>query len=267
VLSAQSVNNISWWNASSGGSQVGTGSIFTTPVLNNTTTYYAQASGSGCNSTRTVVVATVSITSPPNVTGGSRCGTGSVPLSATASDSIFWYAAASGGSPLGQGPTFNTPSISTTTTYYAQAGGSCPSTRVAVTATITTVAADPITTDTSRCGNGTVTLTATSPSTITWYDSPGGNVVGTGSSFVTPALSTTTTYYAVAGISGCTSNPVPAIATINPLPASPVGTNAQSCGPGQLTLSASASIRLHGTINRVVEACSIVAQLIHRLSI
>ena len=55
------------------------------------------------------------------------------------------------------------------------------------------------TTPASRCGNGTLTLSATnSPasSTIAWYlTSTGGNAVATGSSFTTPVLSATTSYY------------------------------------------------------------------------
>ncbi|MBL0357661.1 MAG: fibronectin type III domain-containing protein [Chitinophagaceae bacterium] len=54
------------------------------------------------------------------------------------------------------------------------------------------------TTGASRCGVGTVALnaTATVGSTISWYDAPtGGTSLGNGSSFTTPEISTTTTYY------------------------------------------------------------------------
>lgn len=240
VLSAQSINPITWWTLANGGSQLSSGQIFTTPSLTVTTVYYAQASGNGCNSQRTSVTATVNITTPPMANSVSRCGPGTITLTATAADSIFWYGAASGGSPIGNGTTFITSSLSTTTTYYVQAGSSCPSTRVSVNAVITSLAADPVTSGASRCGGGTVTLSATSADPITWYDAPGGNIIGTGTSFVTPTIAGNTTYYAVAGISGCLSNPVPAVATINTLPASPVGAGEHNCGPAQLTLTASA---------------------------
>ncbi|MEO5775671.1 MAG: T9SS type A sorting domain-containing protein [Flavobacterium sp.] len=43
----------------------------------------------------------------------------------------------------------------------------------------------------------TATLTATSADTIKWYDAQtGGNILGTGNSFITPSLTATTTYYA-----------------------------------------------------------------------
>ncbi|MBW7953011.1 MAG: hypothetical protein H3C56_10800, partial [Chitinophagaceae bacterium] len=60
--------------------------------------------------------------------GATRCGTGTVTLSATGTGlDINWYANATGGTPIGTGNNFTTPVISATTTYYAAAtegGGS-----------------------------------------------------------------------------------------------------------------------------------------------
>ena len=241
VISAQSLASITWWTQATGGSQVGSGAIFTTPSLSTSTTYYAQASSNGCPSQRTAVTANVSVTSTPVITNGAHCGPGTVVLSATSSDTVYWYTAASGGSPIATGLSYTTPSLTNTTTYYAQASLACPSPRVPAVATIASQSADPVTTNGSKCGPGQVVLSASSPDPITWYDAPGGNVVGTGSPFSTPSISATTTFYAVAGISGCLSNPIAAVATINPLPTAPVVTGSQNCGPGQLTLNASAS--------------------------
>lgn len=71
------------------------------------------------------------------------------------------------------------------------------------------------TTPGSRCGTGTVTLGATSNgSTISWYDTPsGGTAIGTGSPFVTPVISSTTSYWVGAG-SGASSVYVGMIPTI-----------------------------------------------------
>jgi hypothetical protein len=59
------------------------------------------------------------------------------------------------------------------------------------------------TTPASRCGTGTVTLSATNTpplSAITWYQTASGGLpLGTGPSFTTPSLSTTTSYYVQAG--------------------------------------------------------------------
>ncbi len=241
VISATSTSPITWWTASTGGIQVGSGINYTTPVISSTTTYYAQASQSGCNSPRVAVTAQINVTAPPTVSTGSNCGPGTVTLTATSADSISWFAAASGGSALGTGTSFVTPSISTTTTYYAQAGTSCLSTRVPVDAIIATTSTDPSVTPGNRCGDGTVDLSATSPDPVSWYDAPNGTLLGTGNSFTTPSISTATTYYAVAGITGCLSNFVPVLATVNSQPTAPTVTSASNCGPAQLTLSASSA--------------------------
>jgi len=76
------------------------------------------------SNTVTVTVNNPSITS---TTPATRCGTGTVNLSATsASPAIKWYANPTGGSPLYTGGTFTTPVLNSSTTYYvaASAGGS-----------------------------------------------------------------------------------------------------------------------------------------------
>lgn len=60
------------------------------------------------------------------------------------------------------------------------------------------------TTPGNRCGNGSVTLGAvTSEGVINWYAaSTGGSSLGTGTSFSTPSISATTTYYASSAAGG-----------------------------------------------------------------
>ncbi|MEI6297684.1 MAG: hypothetical protein WCO84_08690, partial [bacterium] len=48
-----------WYDAASGGTLLFTGSSFTTPVLNNNTTYYVQDSTCGASATRTAIAVTV----------------------------------------------------------------------------------------------------------------------------------------------------------------------------------------------------------------
>ncbi len=62
VINADSSSgNIVWFDAPTGGNQLGTGNIFNTPIINATTTYYALATpGSGCTEgARVPVVATI----------------------------------------------------------------------------------------------------------------------------------------------------------------------------------------------------------------
>jgi hypothetical protein len=81
----------------------------------------------------------------------------------------------------------------------------------------------PTTTGNSRCGAGSVTLSATGcAGTYNWFDaSSGGSSLGMQSSFATPSISTTTTYYVACTVGNCTSTRASAIATINNIPSAP----------------------------------------------
>lgn len=99
-----------------------------------------------------------------------------------------------------------------------------------VTTSSATLTVNPIpvitgTTSGSLCGPGAVTLGATTNAgTINWYSTAtGGTSLGTGTSFNTPSLTTTTTFYVDATSNGCTTQTrTPVIATINPIPLTPV---------------------------------------------
>ncbi len=57
-------------------------------------------------------------------------------------------------------------------------------------------AEEPSATDVSRCGSGSVTLTASGSGTLRWYDAAtGGTLLHTGTDYTTPELTATTTYY------------------------------------------------------------------------
>ncbi len=183
--------------------------------------------GSGYGETENYfVILTGGCTNPTisSTLAASRCDIGSLTLEATPSaGTIDWYADATGGSSLFTGSSFTTPSISTTTTYYAEAvDGSCVSaSRTAVVATVNLTPSITSTLSAASCDAATLTLEATaSAGTIDWFaDATGGTSMFTGTSFTTPSLTTTTTYYAevangscvnvtrqavVANIGGCT---------------------------------------------------------------
>ncbi|KIO53011.1 Ig-like domain-containing protein [Flavobacterium hibernum] len=113
---------ISWYDSATGGTVLGTGNTFTTPVINTTTTYYVDAS---CESNRKSVIATINTTpNTPVATQStySNCGAGSVTIQATANIGVInWFAASTGGTSLYTGNNFQTPVISANTTYYAEA--------------------------------------------------------------------------------------------------------------------------------------------------
>lgn len=240
VISSQSINTVSWWSVATGGTQLSNGVIFTTPSISSTTTYYAQATDNGCNSTRTPVTASIINNSAPSSSSVANCGPGTITLNAIATDTIYWFDMATGGNPIATGSTFTTPSLTATTTYYLQTTLACPSPRSSVDAIISSIATDPVTSDTTVCGPVSITISASASNPISWYDAPGGTLLGTGNSFTTPTLSASTTYYAVAGTTGCISNAVPLNINVNRRPADPTTTGASNCGPASLSVSAAA---------------------------
>ena len=190
-------------------------------------TYTVSLTATNSGGSSTPSTQTINVTAAPTVTNttpGSVCGSGTVTLSATASSgTIVWYSSATGGTALATGSSFTTPSISTTTTYYAEAysSSSCTSpTRTAVTATVTPGPTVTSSTPGSHCGQGTVMFGATaSAGTLSWFSSAtGGTALGTGTSFTTPSIASTTTYYVEANTGNCPSTRTAVTATINPVP-------------------------------------------------
>lgn len=140
------------------------------------------------------------------------CGSGTATLTATSNTGfVIWFDALTGGTNLGSGDSYTIPSpISATTTYYALASsdGVCETgERTPVTVIVNTIPTITSTTNTTICGAGTGVLTATaSAGTINWYDMPtGGVLMGTGTNFTSPVISSTTTYYVDATENGCTT--------------------------------------------------------------
>lgn len=194
-----------------------------------------------------IVNATATVTT---TTPGSRCGTGSVLIVATPNSGVIrWYSAATAGTLLSTGDTFNTPSISVNTTYFAEAFNGCVSTtRTAVLATINTIptiSGNPA----SRCDAGTVGLSANaSAGTVTWYNAAvGGTLLNTGSTYTTPSISSSTSYFTeTITTAGCKSPRIEVIATVNNTPTITATTNASSCGGAATTITATPSA---GSIN------------------
>jgi gliding motility-associated-like protein len=259
ATSSDPTASINWYASAAGGTSLGTGNSFTTPVLNSNITYYAEAdNSSGCPSvSRTPVNVTVTTTpaAPVVGTGGTLvCSGNATTLSITnpqAGLTYNWYNVATGGAVMATGTTFTTPVLNGNTIYYAEADNSsgCPSaTRTAVNVTVSNTPAAPQigTSGTTACAGNPTTLTATSSdpnTTIEWYTTPsGGAAVASGNSFTTPALTINTTYYAEAdNTSGCSSVTRVAVNVIvSPIPAAPALTNVgtiQTCSGTQATLS------------------------------
>ena len=213
--------SLSWFDAPTGGNLLASGGTFTTPALNATTTYYIEVTNGNCaNTTRLPVVVTVTpaVALPVLAPIANACIGSSATLSVSNPDpaqTYRWYSAATGGTLLFTGSTFVTPALNADITYFLEAAnGSCVSpSRVPASVTVTPRPAIPTVTASSLNVNAgqTATLTASSNEsgvTFNWYDSQSSTTpVFSGSTFVTPPITTTTSYFVESvSASGCASS-------------------------------------------------------------
>lgn len=211
TLIARGGTSYSWYDASSGGNLVGTDSLYTTPPLTSTQTYYVVVNLNGCSSARTPVTATVTqAPSVPTASNVTICSGTSAQLHASASTGVFdWFTAPTGGTSLISSPDYTTPVLTATTTYYVQTSlNGCSSSRVPVTVTVDAPPTAPAPQTDSVCYNSSTTLTAsTNPSgTYQWYDAPvNGNLLATGNTYTTPVLANSTAYFVQVVNGSCTT--------------------------------------------------------------
>ncbi len=196
----------------------------------------------GCQPVKQIItIIATNAPDAPTAAGVTVCKGNPATLTATApAGAIYqWYDA--GGTFLAGGDNYVTPAINTATVFYVEATiGGCtgPRTPVAV-----NIYADPVVTNASICAGNPATLSATGGDSFNWYDAPGGNMVGSGATFVTPVLSANTTYYVVATNNGCAGKPIAATVTVTPAPQKPIptATNITICNGTSANLHADVS--------------------------
>lgn len=108
----------------------------------------------------------------------------------------------------------------------------CASGTIEVEITLNTSPVIDSVTDNDRCGPGTVLLSATASgsATLNWYTVPvGGISIGSGPSFTTPGINTTTSFYVEAEENGCTSERTEVVATIGTQTPVGIPSNASVC--------------------------------------
>jgi gliding motility-associated-like protein len=248
TLSAGGGDSYTWYDDASGSNQVGTGPIFTTPVLSSSKTYYVVAIINGCTSAATPV--TAKVTAPPQapIANNPTVCTGSVvSLHADAPDGVFdWFDVPTGGTSLISSPDYTTPALTGTTTYYVQTTiNDCQSSRTPVTITITAPPQPPATQTVNICNGNSVVLTADPAPTGTyaWYDqATGGNLLASGVTYPTPVLTSSTTYYVQHMNAGCSSDRTAINVTVNPLPSPPQVSEPIICPGSVATLTATSSV-------------------------
>jgi len=152
--------------------------------------------------TSTLVPVTVSVAPLPLPTAtGATVGCGqTATVTATGNGTIYWYSDAAGTTLIATGNSYTTPVLNATTTYYASLDtGLCAAQNVPVVVTVNGLSSPVVSGNTNFCGNATAStvLTATgSPSGYSWWSNANGTGLLTNdSTYTTPVLNTTTTYY------------------------------------------------------------------------
>ncbi len=242
---------LNWFSDATATSQIGAGASFTSPILTNNATYFVrETSAAGCNSATAAATITVNaLPSAPTANATSVCeGNALVFNGFGAGGTLSWFANATGGAALATGATYSvTPTVGNYTFYVSENNGTCNSNRTAVTGTVFANPAAITTTNTTVCANNSAVLTATGAG-VRWYaDAALTNQIGSGNSFTTPILTTTTSYFAaVVNGNGCISPAATATATVNPTPATPTATGAAICAGSTATVTA---VGAGGTLN------------------
>ena len=203
-------------------------------------TYTVREDDGNCLSNPIAIAVDVNaLPTAPTAAGTTICSGNSATLTATVTGTANWYSDAALNNLIATGSTYNTGNLTTTTNYYVTQvdGNNCESPSTMVTVTIDPLPADPVGTGATICAGMTATLTATGAGgTLNWYSDAGAtNMVGTGASFTTPALTQNTTYYVqeTNGTTNCQSNVVAVNVTVNALPATPNAATPVSVCAGQ----------------------------------
>ena len=210
-----------------------------------------------CPTNRTLSVSA----SPTTICSGESVTYTATPSSGYSPSTYKWYGASSSGGSytLLSTTTSNTYTRATTSSYRfvkctSSVGASCEATSNIVTITVNPIPSLPTTTSNSRCGSGSITLSASPGSngtTCRWYAaSTGGSVLHTGTSY-SPTLSSTTTYYVSTfnATTGCESTSRQAVtATIFPTNITITPSSSAMTVGNSYTLSASAQLIINGQI-------------------
>ena len=207
----------------------------------------------GCDSTITLNVTVNPQPTLSTLTGASRCGAGAVTLVAegTNGNAYVWYAESDAQTPVCQTATYNVTDLSETHTYYVQLTNTttgCASDRMPVVATVNPVPANPVVADQVRCGNGSVTFTATiddNATTCRWYlnNSANAQVQENGLQYTVNASAPVSTFYVESynANTTCKSSRQPVIATVRAIPTLPQFAAQSHCGPGTFSIEAPAT--------------------------
>ncbi len=238
-----------WYTSATSTQIYRTGTSVTTDSLITNTMFYVRAERGACLGNAVAVQVTVrGVVVAPTITGATVTCPGTTTLTATAPvGTVFnWYNTSTGGTPVFTGDVFNAPATSSRSYFVSVTNpGGCESARTQVDITVTAPPTAPVGTDGRTCIASSATLRASGSENYLWYENQTGGVpIGSGATFITPAVNVTTNYFVSAvDASGCeslTRTQVRAIVVTTPAMPTVSGTST-ICEGTSATLTASGS--------------------------
>ncbi|MFD2873808.1 PKD-like domain-containing protein [Mucilaginibacter ximonensis] len=237
-----SAGTLKWYATPTTSTAMGSGSPYSTPVLNASTDFYVENVNGNCVSPRVKVHVTVNPTpTAPTAPGQVICSGSTAVLQALGPGGTYsWYDAATGGNFLGNGDTYTTLPLTANKTYYVETEiGNCTSPRTAVLVTVNATPTAPTAASATTCSGSAVTLSATGAGTsFEWYDAAAGGNLLANTSTLTVSPLITTTYYVQTIANGCVSPRTAVTVTVNPTPAAPTASGQTICAGTAATLTA-----------------------------
>jgi len=228
---------VDWYATATGGTPLLAGdTTFITPVINTTTTYYAEARNDSSNcisASRTPVVATILPAPVPTISGFDSVCTGSsdnIYTTEPGMTNYFWTVSAGGAITYGQGTDaitviWNITGTQTVSVNYTDATGCAAVTPTVYNVTVNPLPVPSITGPSSLCitTSGNIYSTEAGMTGYAWTVSPGGTIAnGAGTNAISVTWNVTGTQSVsviYTDANGCTAlNPTVYEITVNPLP-------------------------------------------------
>ncbi len=152
---------------------------------------------------------TVRTPDQPVISNQNSCSGESITLSVTGNSDFRWYTTPTEGNPIASGATYTTPALTSNQTYYIEGviGGCTTATRTQVTVNVAPGPNQPTASDQRICSGESVTVSVSGNSEYRWYDtSTGGTSIASGSTYETPTLTSSKTYYVEGILGDCTTS-------------------------------------------------------------
>ena len=224
LTAASDKGQIKWYESATSSLPLFIGSVFTTPFITASQSYYVEPVSGNCVGLRVPVQAKV--ISPPSIVQTSSkldsvCGAKSLKIFAKADKgTINWFASMNAITPFANTDTILLQVTSDTTVYAEALAGNCASTREAFVIKANQIPVVDSIFGAAACAGNTLQLRALSSSgEISWFGSAqGNNLLAVGNIFTTPILDSTFKYYIESSSKGCKSNRLEVVATIFPKP-------------------------------------------------